>query len=651
VSPERIDRFFQPDGDFYQIKGGLREHILFAEHNLLEDPPFSSLDLVSCRNLLIYLDQKLQTHAYRLIHYGLRTRGHLFLGRSEAVGQADRLFEAIGSSTNILRARVLSEGKGPRAPVSSFLGTGARSTASLAHSLLSGAPDERQTEEEPVRRRPSPFSSPGGHSPGPDLEPEAEEAVRALHHQALMEEVASVLVTEDRDIVHISGSADRYLQFGEGTPTSDLFSSVPEPIRPQLRSALRQAFSEGTASYHAGLALEISGEPRRLSFSVRPLEKGGSRYVHVRFEDLALEEAAGETNPSSESTQETQLREELGHVREQLQTTAEEYEAATEEMETANEELLSMNEELQSKNEELETSKEELQSVNEELKATNEELKAKVEEVRQSKGALENLMEATEIATLFLDRDLCIQRFTPAAADLFGLQEGDLGRPLSDLTLGLEQGNLLAMARRALRESGPIEREVRRGPEEWHLAKVRPYRTVDGAVTGVVLTLVDITERRLLEREVVNTTERVRRQIGRDLHDILGSDLTALVLRLGNYKARLKKKQRRGSRPPDERDGEDARGRRAGAHPVPRPRAGGPATGAPRRCPRTPLPGPGGDGGRRPLIRGRPRGAAPPQQGNRHAPLPHRQRGDHQCPPPRGRQLHPGSARAQGWSP
>jgi two-component system CheB/CheR fusion protein len=200
-----------------------------------------------------------------------------------------------------------------------------------------------------------------------------------------------------------------------------------------------------------------------------------------------------------------------------------------------------MNEELQSKNEELETSKEELQSVNEELKATNEELKTKVEEVRQSKGALENLMEATEIATVFLDPDLRLQRYTPAAATLFDLREADLGRPLSDLTRGFEQEDLLAEARRAFRKGDSIEREVRRGPEEWHLAKVRPYRTVDGEVTGVVLTLVDITERRLLEKELVNTTERVRRQIGQDLHDILGSDLAALALKLDNYRTRLER--------------------------------------------------------------------------------------------------------------
>jgi len=535
VSPERLDRFFQPDEDFYQINHGLREQVLFAEHNLLEDPPFSSVDLVSCRNLLIYLNQKLQKHAYRLIHYGLRDRGYLFLGRSEALGQTERLFETLDSSNNILRALSRPTNNGPRAPVTSFLRSGVPSGPSPAHSVLA----KRSDGEESARPRPGPFSSPGGQSPGTDLEPQTEEEARALHHRALMEEVASVLVAEDRKIVHISGSADRYLQFEEGAPTSDLSSSVPKPVRPHLRSALHQAFSKGQAAYLTGLKLEIEGEPRRLSVSVRPLEADGSRYVHVRFEDLALDDTLDDVDPAAESDREAQLREELDHTREQLQTTTEEYEAATEEMETANEELLSMNEELQSKNEELETSKEELQSVNEELKATNEELKTKVEEVRQSKGAIENLMAATEIATLFLDPDLRIQRFTPAAADLFDLREADLGHPLSEVTRGFQTEDLLGEARRAFREGESIEREVRRSPDEWHLAKLRPYRTVDGEVTGVVLTLVDITERRLLEQEVINTTEKVRRQIGQDLHDILSSDMAALAMKLDNYKARV----------------------------------------------------------------------------------------------------------------
>jgi len=534
VPPERLDRFFQIDGDFYQINHGLRDRVLFAEHNLLDDPPFSNLDLVSCRNLLIYLNQKLQKHAYRLIHYGLREKGYLFLGRSEALGQANRLFSTLDGTNNILQARTHPKETGAHAPILSFL---------QRNRTTKAAPSDEHSPLQKGRRRPSgPFSLPDNRASGKELPFETEESAEGLHQRAMMEEVASVLVTDERKIAHLSGAANRYLQFEEGTPTSDLLSCVPKVLRPDLRGALYQAFDDGETAYRTGIPITLEGEPRQLSFSVRPIDDNGSRYVHVRFEDLAAEQP--ETPPDTDpvSARETQLLEELDRTREQLQTTTEEYEATTEELETANEELLSMNEELQSKNEELETSKEELQSVNEELKATNQELKTKVDELRQSKGALENLMNATEIATLFLDRNLTIQRFTPAATTLFELRDADVGRSLANLTHRFEQKDLVDEARRVLREAVTIEREVRRGSDEWYLAKLRPYRTVDDKVTGVVLTFVDITKRRLLERQLVNNTEKVRRQIGQDLHDILSSDLAALAIKLDNYRNRLEKK-------------------------------------------------------------------------------------------------------------
>ena len=539
VAPDRLTRFFQADGEFYQINHGLRDCVLFADHNLLEDPPFSNLDLISCRNLLIYLNQKLQRHAYRLIHYGLREKGYLFLGRSEALGQADHMFETVDSSNNILQARDRPAGESPRAPISSILRRKNRTQGG------GSAQAEESETDAPIRRVPGPFSPSSRPSPGFDLEPDTESTAKALHQRVMMEEVASVLVNADKKILHLSGAADRYLRFEEGAPTNDFLSCVPETLRGRLRSALHQALEEGTPVYRTGMTLEIEGAPRRLSVAVRPIEENGARYAHVRFEDLAVTDSgpSEDGDPDREGAEVAQVRAELRETREQLQTTTEEYEAATEEMETANEELLSMNEELQSKNEELETSKEELQSVNEELKATNEELKAKVEELRQSKGAIENLVAATEIATLFLDRDFCIQRFTPEAATLFDLREADLGRPLTDVTRGFDQEDLLEEAQRAFREGESVEREVRRGSDEWFLAKLRPYHTVDGAVTGVVLTLVDITRRRQLEREIVNTTEKVRRQIGQDLHDILSSDLAALAMKLDNYKNRLEREE------------------------------------------------------------------------------------------------------------
>ena len=531
VSPERLDRFFQPDGDYVQINHGLQDNVLFAEHNLLEDPPFSDLDLISCRNLLIYLMPELQRHVYQLLHYGLRDRGYLFLGRAEAGGPAERLFEATDPAHNILRARDLPKNVGPRAAAATFLQRRPRAGSS-------GHADDASTDR-PSRKAFGPDALGGRGPSSPSVNRQSPDTARSLHHQALMDEVASVLVTEDQEIIHISGAADRYLQFEEGVPTSDLMGCVPETIRPQLRTAFYQALDEGEVVRRTGLSLPIEGKPRQLSLSVRPVEQDGTRYVHVRFEDLARPAAEDSTGDRTQSEREAQLQQDLSRTQEQLEATAEEHEAVTEEMETANEELLSMNEELQSKNEELETNKEELQSVNEELETTNEELKSRMEQLRRSKAALENLMAATEIATLFLNLDLQLQRFTPAAATLFNLREADIGRPLSDVTRDFESADLVDEANRAIREADAREREVQHGPDEWYLARFRPYRTVDGEITGVVLTLVDITERRLLERQVINTTEKVRRQIGQDLHDILSSDLTALAMMLDNYRDEL----------------------------------------------------------------------------------------------------------------
>lgn len=234
--------------------------------------------------------------------------------------------------------------------------------------------------------------------------------------------------------------------------------------------------------------------------------------------------------PPDTTARETELQSELSRTREQLRTTTEEYEAATEEMEAANEELLSMNEELKSKNEELKRSKEEHQSVNEELQTTNQELEAKIEELRAANSALENLMAATDIATLFLNRDLEIERFTPQVTELFNIRPPDVGRSLTDFTRRFEHGRLIEDAQEVLRTLEPVEREVHQGEARWFLMRLRPYRTVGDEVEGVVLTFVDISSRRKLERELIDANEQTRERIGQHLHDALSSDLAAGIM-------------------------------------------------------------------------------------------------------------------------
>ncbi len=521
LSDERLHRFFHGDGDFYRVNHHLRETVLFAKHNLLDDPPFSDLDLVSCRNLLIYLGSELQEHVFKLLHYGLRESGYLLLGRSEATQQSGDLFSPVDKSNNILQARRLPTNKQNRIPVRPGQWTD-----------VEGSPFEGPQRE--------------GEGAVPD---QRDDDLEALHDRLLRQEVASVLVDQQHEIIHLSDRANRYLQYEGGSPSHELLDSVGKELRSPLRSVLHQAFEEGEPTRSRDLSISIDGDPHQVTLIARPVDRQDRRYVQVRFQERPGP-TSEETDAEARTDREGELRAELERTQEQLQTTNEEYEAATEEMETANEELLSMNEELQAKNEELETSKEEIQSVNEELKttnqelkATNQDLKAKIEEVREANSAIENLMAATEIATLFLDREFTILRFTPRVTELFGIREGDVGRPLTDFTQQFEYDDLLDHARTVLRDETTIEREVHMDGDRWFLARLRPYRTVQGDVEGVVLTFVEITERRRLERELVNTTERVRREIGQDLHDILSSDLAALTIKVGNLKSQLSEKE------------------------------------------------------------------------------------------------------------
>jgi two-component system CheB/CheR fusion protein len=300
---------------------------------------------------------------------------------------------------------------------------------------------------------------------------------------------------------------------------------VPAELRSLLQTALYRAFEKGKSSRYPRVEIAPDetedGHTRVMDITVRGLDASGSRRLaHVRLEERPTRESE---SFSPESARETELETELQRTREQLQTT-------TEEMEAANEELLSMNEELKSKNEELKQSKEEYQSVNEELKTTNQELEAKIEALRASNSDLENLMAATNIATLFLDRDLHIQRFTPQVTELFNIRPPDVGRPLSDFTNRFDHENLLEDVRTVLRTLRPIEREVHRGEDQWFLMRLRPYRTVEETVEGVVLAFIDISDRRRLERELIDASERTRRKIGHHLHDALGSDLAGGIM-------------------------------------------------------------------------------------------------------------------------
>jgi two-component system CheB/CheR fusion protein len=493
VADDRLDRFFRREDDQYRVTPSLRNSVVFAEHNLAQDPPFSNLDLVCCRNLLIYLDQEMQEHVFRLFHYALSEDGVLFLEPSEAVGPAQSRFSVAGETRSILKV------------------------------------EEPPADED----RPAPLFPPSETAPEPASAPAVPTAsaqdVTGLHERLLMRQVASLVVDENHEILHLTERAGAFLQQEGGTPTHNLLDKVPPALRLELRGALYQAFRKGETTERI---LSVSGStdtPRPVRVQVSPVDDPdvGRSLAQVRLEEVdesALAVGAEETDqkPEAEPTKrERDIEEELQDTKEQLQITTEKYETATEEMETANEELMSMNEELQAKNEELQTSKEQLQSVNEELTTTNQQLNAKVVALDQANNDLQNLMEATEVATLFLDRTLDIRRYTPPITDIFSLRDSDIGRPIKDFTPKIKCDTLVEDAERVLGDQTPIEREVQGENQAWYLMRLRPYRTVGDDVEGIVVTFVDITAQK-------RAAETLRKE--RDLVSALIDTAGALIV-------------------------------------------------------------------------------------------------------------------------
>ena len=495
VPAPRLDRFFQQEDDQYRVTPSLRNSVVFAEHNLIEDPPFSNLDLVCCRNLLIYLDQTLQEYVFRLFHYALNDDGFLFLGPSEAIGPAQSFFAMVDETRSILKVK--SPASDDDRPVPLF----PPSDTSL--------PDP--TPQAPTR------------TPSDDME--------TVHRRLLMDQMASLLVDENREIVHLTGEAGQFLRHKPGAPTHNLLEKVPPVLRLELRGALYQAFQKDETTERT-LPFPVPEGPEHVRVWVQPVDDPDvdRRLAQVCFEKVerpnvnTTEDDAPDTPSSTELTEREQdLEDELQDVKEQLQITSEEYETVAEEMETANEELMSMNEELQAKNEELQTSKEQLQSVNEELTTTNQQLSAKVEALDQANNDLQNLMEATKVGTLFLDRDLNIQRYTPPVTEVFSLRDSDVGRPITDFTPKIGYDALVEDAERVLDEQTAIEHEVEGPGRTWYLMRLRPYRTVGDEVEGVVVTFIDITAQKHAAE-----TLRAERDLVSALIDTAGALITVL---------------------------------------------------------------------------------------------------------------------------
>ncbi|MBR9977142.1 MAG: PAS domain-containing protein [Bacteroidetes bacterium] len=472
VSPERLQQFFHTENGGYRVRQQVRELVLFSQHNMLGDPPFSRLDLIACRNVLIYLNQEVQRDLLALYHYSLMPEGILLLGPSEAV-DASKLFLAQDKEHRIYRRRTVT-GAELRIPLFPLIRT--RNPAII--------------EKDHLRQ---------DRTPG------------ALHER-IVERYAppSLLLNSDNTVIHLSEHAGRYLLHPGGEPTVGVFKIVRPELRTELREALRAAQQQGGAAVESKpVPIRFDGETRTVVMHVRTavaFEVEG--YALIFFLERAAPETSGEERSDDDSRNTMQegrggeLEAELLVAEHRLQATIEDYEATQEELRASNEELESSNEELRATMEELETSKEELQSINEELQALNEENRHKVEELDQLSGDLQNLLVATDIAILFLDRELRIVRFTPKLAEIFNVRPADQGRPISDLTHRLGYRDFMEDAQTVLERLTAVEREVQDEKGQWYLTRVLPYRTADDRIEGVVVNFIDISERKRMEEEL-----------------------------------------------------------------------------------------------------------------------------------------------------
>ncbi len=477
VEPERRRKFFIKENGGYRVRKEIREHVIFTPHNLLADPPFSKIDLLLCRNLLIYLKKETQKDIFQLFHYAIMPDGTLVLGTSEHPEKND-LFGTINKELSIYNRRNIP-GPEPRLP---FFPMVPNLMASVNLSLRGEQP----------------------------------QSFGALHQKAVERYgPPSLLLSHDLLILHVSQHAGRYLVVPGGEPSREIFKLIRHELIAETHTIISSAQQKKTYVRSRPASLSIDGQERKVILSARVIDDvRENRLILLSFEEYDSENlpdittAEGKNGPP-ENARMKELELEVEDYRQRMQSLIEQYETGQEEMKASNEELQSANEELRSTMEELETSKEELQSMNEELSTLNQENRHKVEELAQLSDDLQNLLIATDIATLFLDRQMRILRFTPKLSELFNVREADKGRIISDQTHKLGYDKLIHDAQNVLKTLQPLEREVMDSNNKTFLTRIMPYRSAEDRIEGVVLTFVDITRRKNAEDSLLNSLDRI----------------------------------------------------------------------------------------------------------------------------------------------
>jgi len=471
VSDDRLKRFFIKEGESFRIRKEIRDCAVFSVHDLIKDPPFSRLHLLCCRNLLIYLDSDAQKKLLPLFHYTLTPEGILMLGSSESIGGFSNLFTVLDKKWKIFKRREVPQALRQQIEFPS----GPHTPDMAAGRALANAPVDPKVN------------------------------IAQMTQQAILDQFAptALLVDAKGNILHVQGRTGKYLETPSGPPTRNILDMTREGLRIELSSAIRAARSSNQAVRRRNIALKINGGVQLIDLHVSPQHapEALSGCLLVVFEDV---EAATVQGPQpgkdgrlpQEATRIADLERELQSTRESHQTTVEELESSNEELKSVNEEMQSANEEFQSTNEELESSREELQSLNEELQTVNAELQSKVEELSAVHDDMRNLLNSTQIATIFVDNEMRVRRFTPGATAIINLIQSDMGRPLQHVVTNLSYTGMIGDLNDVLKTLTPREVEVQTTEGAWYNMRILPYRTLDNRIDGAVLTFTAITEQK-----------------------------------------------------------------------------------------------------------------------------------------------------------
>ncbi len=478
VTPERLQRFFARDEDSYRVKKEIRDSVVFALQNVTMDPPFTKMDLVSCRNLLIYFSPELQQKILPLFHYSLKPGGIMFLGPSESVGGQRDLFAVLDNKEKVFERKVTEA-------------------------------SSKETLEFPLSRKADPVAQ-----EAPQQSADRKKGVNAadIAQRILVDSYtpAAVLIDEQGEILYFNGRTNTYLEPPLGKANLNIYAMARDTLRNEIGMCVRKALTENADFALKGLKVGSNGGEKTFNLTVKPLTgpDTAQRLLMVVFEDVQTPKRvrrrkSGECADPEQQNIVQQLEEELKYSKERLQDTVEEMQATSEELQSSNEELQSSNEELQSTNEELTTSKEEMQSLNEELATVNGELQVKVDLLSQVNNDMKNLLNSTQIATIFLDNNLKIKRYTSEATKIIKLIETDVGRPMTDLVSNIEGVDLARNAQEVLETLAFKEIQVRNTEGRQYAARILPYRTLENMIDGVVLTFIDVTDLANLENMLI----------------------------------------------------------------------------------------------------------------------------------------------------